>query len=154
MRPWMGAFAAAVAIAVVPASALADDGESVVEFKLPNKAAGDQLTKLGFDIGDGYDQSVPGQIKATIVVTPEQQAQLEAMGYPAVDVIQTQADVDNLRAARQATIDAEAAAKSALTSATANKTKSAAAGTVRAQHADYWEDTGGRWLSIEGTTTP
>ena len=32
------------------------------------------------------------------------------------------------------------------------KSKSAAAGTVRAQHADYWEDAGGRWLSIEGTT--
>ena len=70
MRPWMGAIATAVAIAVMPATALADDGESVIEFKLPNKAAGDQLAKLGFDIGDGYDQSVPGQIKATIVVTP------------------------------------------------------------------------------------
>ncbi|MDA0164588.1 M14 family metallopeptidase [Solirubrobacter ginsenosidimutans] len=149
----MGAIATAVAIAVMPASALADDGESVIEFKLPNKAAGDQLANLGYDIGDGYDQSVPGQIKATIVVTPEQKAQLEAMGYPAVDTIQTQADVDALRAARQATIDAEAAAKAALTSAAANKSKSAAAGTVRAQHADYWEDAGGRWLSIEGTTT-
>ena len=26
-------------------------------------------------------------------------------------------------------------------------------GTVRAQRADYWEDAGGRWLSVEGTTT-
>ncbi len=153
MRPWMGALAAAVAIAVVPASALADDGESVVEFKLPNKAAGDQLANLGFDIGDGYDQSVPGQIKATIVVTPEQKAQLEAMGYPAVDTIMNPGDADALRAARNATLASEAAAKAALNSAAANKSKSAAAGTVRAQHADYWEDAGGRWLSIEGTTT-
>ena len=153
MRPWMGALAAAVAIAVVPASALADDGESVVEFKLPNKAAGDKLAELGFDIGDGYDQSVPGQIKATIVVTPQQQAQLEAMGYPAVDTIMNPGDADALRAARNATLASEAAAKAALNSAAANKSKSAAAGTVRAQHADYWEDAGGRWLSIEGTTT-
>ena len=36
--------------------------------------------------------------------------------------------------------------------APAAKNAKAAAGTVRAQHADYWEDAGGRWLSIEGTT--
>jgi hypothetical protein len=62
-------------------------------------------------------------------------------------------DADALRAERNATLAGEAAAKAALNSAAANKSKSAAAGTVRAQHADYWEDAGGRWLSIEGTTT-
>ena len=75
------------------------------------------------------------------------------MGYPAVGTIQTPADVAALRAERQATIDAEAAAKAALDSFAAKKSKSAAVGTVRAQRADYWEDAGGRWLSVEGTTT-
>jgi hypothetical protein len=149
----MGAFAAAAAIAFLPASALADDGQSVYEFKLPNKATADQLIKLGFDLGDGLDQSQPGFVKATIVATPSEKAQLEAMGYPVVDTIQTPADVANLRAARQATLDAEAAAKAALNSSAAKQTKSAAVGTVRAQRADYWEDAGGRWLSVEGTTT-
>jgi hypothetical protein len=153
MRPWMGAFAAAAAIAVLPASALADDGQSVYEFKLPNKATADQLIKLGYDLGDGLDQSQPGFVKATIVATASEKAQLEAMGYPVVDTIQTPADVAALRTARQATIDAEAAAKAALNGAAAKSTKSAAVGTVRAQHADYWEDAGGRWLSVEGTTT-
>src|SRR3954471_10419984 len=151
MRRWMGAIAATAAIALLPASARAEDGQSVYEFKLPNKATADQLVKLGFDLGDGLDQSQPGFVKATIVATASEKAQLEAMGYPAVATIQTPADVDALRAARQATIDDENAAKDALEGA-GKRTKSAV-GTVRAQHADYWEDAGGRWLSIEGTTT-
>ncbi|WP_121248739.1 M14 family zinc carboxypeptidase [Solirubrobacter pauli] len=149
----MGALVATAAIAFLPATALAEDGESVLEFKLPSKATAEQLIKLGYDLGDGLDQSQPGQVKATIVVTPEEKAQLEAMGYPAVATIQTPADVDALRAERQATIDAEAAAKAALDGAAGAKTRKAAVGTVRAQHADYWEDAGGRWISIEGTTT-
>src|SRR3712207_6132614 len=103
MRPIMGALVATAAIAFLPATALAEDGESVLEFKLPSKAAAEQLIKLGYDLGDGLDQSQPGQVKATIVVTPEEKAQLEAMGYPAVATIQTPADVEALRAERQAT---------------------------------------------------
>src|SRR4051794_20146739 len=156
MRPWMGALAATAAIAMLPAAtALAADGDpSVVEFKLPDKATAQKLIDQGFDLADGVDQSHPGFVQATIVVTPEQQAQLEAMGYPAVNTIQTPADVDALRADRQAAIDAENAAKEALKDAAASgKSKKAAVGTVRAQRADYWEDAGGRWLSVEGTTT-
>ncbi len=147
----MGALAATAAMALMPAVALADDGPSVYEFKLPNKAAAEKLIDLGFDLGDGLDQSQPGFVKATIVASDAEKAQLEAMGYPAVNTIQTPADVDALRAARQATIDAENAAKAALDGA--GKSTKSAVGTVRAQHADYWEDAGGRWLSIEGTTT-
>src|SRR3954454_8251751 len=146
MRPWMGALAAEAAFAMLPASALADDGQSVYEFKLPNKAAAENLIKLGFDLSDGLDQSQAGSVKATIVATEAEKAQLEAMGYPAVNTIQTPADVDALRAERQASIDAENAAKAALNSGKAAKSKSAAVGTVRAQRADYWEDAGGRWL--------
>ena len=129
MRPWMGALAAAAAIAVLPASALADDGESVYEFKLPNKAAGDQLIKLGFDLGDGVDQSQPGFVKATIVATSSEKAQLEAMGYPAVATIQTPADVD--RAARRAPGDDRRRGRrqgARSTSSAAKQSKSAAVG--------------------------
>ena len=94
----MGALAASAAMALMPAVALADDGSSVYEFKLPNKAAAENLIDLGFDVGDGLNQSQPGSVKATIVATDAEKAQLEAMGYPAVNTIQTQADVDALRA--------------------------------------------------------
>src|SRR3954468_19213249 len=116
MRPWMGVIAATAAIAMLPASALADDGQSVYEFKLPNKAAAEKLIDLGFDLADGLDQTQLGSVKATIVATDAEKAQLEAMGYPAVNTIQTPADVAALRAERQATIDAETAAKEALNS--------------------------------------
>src|SRR4051794_13335062 len=156
MRPWMGALAAAAAIALVPtASALAqDDGNTCVfEIKLPDKAAAQSLIDQGYDLGDGLDQSDPHNIKATVVATPEEQARLAALGYPAVNTIETPADVEALRAQRQYAIDEQKDADAALNSAKAAKTKAAAVGTVRAQHADYWEDAGGRWLYIEGTTT-
>src|SRR3954451_3582448 len=117
VRPWMGALAASAAMALMPAAALADAASSVYEFKLPNKAAAEKLIDLGYDLGDGLDQSQPGFVKATIVASDVDKAQLEAMGYPAVATIQTPAHVDAPRAARQATIDAENAAKDALSSA-------------------------------------
>src|SRR3954453_10566958 len=151
MRPWMGALAATAAMALMPASALAQDGPTVYEFKLPSKAAAENLINLGYDLGDGLDQSHAGYVKATIVATDEQKAQLEAMGYSATATLETPADAEALRAQRQDTIDAENAAKDAL--AGTGKSAKSAVGTVRAQRADYWEDAGGRWLSIEGTTT-
>src|SRR3954463_8885853 len=98
MRPWMGALAATAAIAFLPASALAEDGPTVYEFKLPNKAAADQLIQLGYDLGDGLDQSQRGYVKATIVASDEEKAQLEAMGYPVTSVIETPQDAEALRA--------------------------------------------------------
>ena len=77
----------------------------------------------------------------------------EAQGYPAVKTLQTQADVDALRAERDATIAAEADGEGRARRAPQSKTKKAIAGTVRAQRADYWEDVSGRYISIEGTTT-
>ncbi len=155
MRPWMGALAAAAAIALVPtASALAqqdDSNTTVFEIKLPDKAAAQNLIDQGFDLGDGLDQTDPNNIKATVVATPSEQAELAALGYPAVDTIETPADVAALRAQRDYAIDQENSAKAALKNG--SKAKAGAPGTVRAQHADYWEDAGGRWLSIEGTTT-
>ena len=122
------------------------------EIKLPNKAAAQSLIDRGFDLGDGLDQSNPDYVKATVVATPDEQAQLTALGYPPVDTLETPADVDALRAQRQSTIDSETAMKNALNSAKADKNKSAAVGTVRAQRADYWEDADGRSISVEGTT--
>ena len=59
MRPWMGAMAAAAAIAY-SGGRIRGRRSSVYEFKLPNKATVDQLISQGFDVGDGVDQSQPG----------------------------------------------------------------------------------------------
>jgi hypothetical protein len=153
VKPWFGAVAVAAVMAVLPNVAVADDGTSVVQFKLPNKAAIEQLEAQGADLDHGYLDAPGGGVLVSAVVTDAEKAQFEAMGYPAVKTLQTQADVDALRAERDATIAAETAAKDALSSDSASKSKRAAAGTVRAQRADYWEDVSGRFLSVEGTTT-
>jgi hypothetical protein len=153
VKPWMGAVAVAAAIAVMPSVAAADDGTSVVQFKLPSKATIEQLESLGADLDHGFLDAPGGGVLVSAVVTDDEKAIYEAMGYPAVKTLQTQADVDALRADRDATIAAETAATDALSGASGSKSKSAAAGTVRIQRADYWEDISGRFLSVEGTTT-
>jgi len=79
----MGALAAAAAIALVPtASAFAqqdDSNTSVIDIKLPNKAAAQSLIDQGFDVGDGLDQTDPNNIKAEVVVTPEEQARRHSL---------------------------------------------------------------------------
>ena len=138
-----------------PASALADDGQSVYRVQAAEQGGGRAAeSSSGFDLGDGLDQSQPGFVKATIVVTTEREGAARGAGLSG-----RRHDPDAGRrrprcapsARRRST--PRRAAKAALKSSAASKSKSAAAGTVRAQHADYWEDAGGRWLSIEGTTT-
>src|SRR4051794_15022846 len=140
-------------MAVMPSAAVADDGYSVVQFKLPDKATMERLESQGADFDHGFIDAPGGGILVSAVVDDAEKAQFEAQGYPAVKTLQTQADVDALRAARDATIRAEADARAALDTRAAGKAKSAAAGSVRAQRADYWEDVSGRYLNVEGTTT-
>src|SRR3954464_6081900 len=149
----MGAVAVATVMAVLPSAALADNGDSVVQFKLPNKATMEQLEAQGADFDHGFIDAPGGGILVSAVVDDAEKALFEAKGYPAIQTLQTQADVDALRADRDATIKAEADARAALSGSEAGKAKSAAAGTVRAQRADYWEDVSGRYINIEGTTT-
>ena len=153
MKPWMGAVAVAAVMAVMPSAAVADDGYSVVQFKLPNKATMERLEAQGADFDHGFIAAPGGGILVSAIVNDDEKALFEAQGYPAVKTLQTQADVDALRAERDATIAAEADAKAALDERGGSKTKKAIAGTVRAQRADYWEDVSGRYISIEGTTT-
>ena len=119
----------------------------------PNKAAAEKLIDRASTSATVSTSRSRGFVKATIVATAQEKAQLEAHGLS-----RGRHDPDAGRrrcAARRAPGDdrrRERPRKAALDSA-AGKKPSAAVGTVRAQHADYWEDAGGRWLSIEGTTT-
>ena len=76
----------------------------MVQFKLPSKATMEQLESQGTDFDHGFIDAPGGGILASAVVNDEEKALLEAQGYPAVKTLQTQADVDALRAARDATI--------------------------------------------------
>jgi hypothetical protein len=46
----MGALAVAVGMAVLPGAALADGSVSLVEFKVPDRAAIDKLNNMGADV--------------------------------------------------------------------------------------------------------
>ena len=100
MKPWMGAIAAAIAIAAAPSAALADDGVSVVQFKLPNKASGRDVRGARRRPRPRV-QSRAGRRRARQRRRDaEEQARFEALGYPAVNTLQTPAYVDALRAER------------------------------------------------------
>jgi len=74
VKPWMGAAAVAAVMAVLPSAALADNGDSVVQFKLPSKATMEHLDELV--------QSINGQLDITVAhngfypCSDEQQATL------------------------------------------------------------------------------
>jgi hypothetical protein len=154
VKPWLGAVAVAAAMLVAPGAAAADDGSSLIQFKLPDKDAIEKLVSLGTDLDHGILPAEDGGILVSAVVTPEERAVLEAMGYPAVAVIHGPDDAEKLRAQREAALAQKKAALDALrTNAAGVKGASAAPGTVRAQRAEYFENYAGRFLSIEGTTT-
>ena len=76
----------------VPAVANAAEGPDLVSFIVPNEAAIDDLTKQGYDLTEYKNPQNNGSIEINVVVTDEQRAQLEAMGYRADHVIETAAD--------------------------------------------------------------
>ena len=76
----------------VPAAANAAEGPDLVSFIVPNQAAIDGLTKQGYDLTEYKNPQNNGSLEINVVVTDEQRAQLEAMGYRADHVIETAAD--------------------------------------------------------------
>ncbi len=154
-RPWRGACACAAAVALaLPAVARADDGSALETFKLPNVAAVDTLNRMGADLAESVRPAGDGAVYVDAVVTPQQKAQYEALGYRAVGVIQDEADYQAVRAERDAAIAGEQAAlANARSGQPGGKARSLAADTVQAQRADYFENYAGKFLSIEGYTS-
>src|SRR4051794_10635579 len=160
MRPRMGArtlgalaATAALALGVAPGIAAADDDDSLITFRLPNRAAVDQLQAAGTDLGERVQPNADGTVDVDAVVTPEEKAVLEAQGYKAIDVIQGPGHADALRAERNAAIAQDNAAlanaKAGRVVAKVKAKGATATGLVRAQRADYWESYAGRFISIE-----
>ncbi len=160
MRPRMGArtlgalaATAALALGVAPGIAAADDDDSLVTFRLPNRAAVDQLQAAGTDLGERVQPNADGTVDVDAVVTPEEKAVLEAQGFKAIDVVQGPDNTAALRAERNAAIAQDnAALENAKAGRVVAKVKvkgATATGLVRAQRADYWESYAGRFISIE-----
>src|SRR5262245_7076397 len=160
MKRSSGALMCALALAVaagVPAvahAAAVDEGQSLVEFQLPSRAAIPQLTAVGADLAEYVRDNRDGSITVDAWVTPAQQAQYEALGFPATGVVDSQADIDRGRAERQRTLDELAGARANLQGARKTRALAAAgADTVTVQRADYFSNYAGRFVSIEAVTS-
>ena len=133
----------------VPAAANAAEGPDLVSFIVPNQAAIDDLTKQGYDLTEYKNPQNNGSLEINVVVTDEQRAQLEAMGYRADHVIETAADGAAAAAHADASWAKQQTALANLTADQAQVKAAAATDTVLACRADYFENYAGRWISIE-----
>ena len=106
--------AAASASGPAPASAQ-DSGDDVanVEFTLPNVQAIDDLLALDADLGEYVRRNDDGTVTVHAIVTPEERAYYESLGYVAGATIEDSATWAAARAERAATIAAEEAARNA-----------------------------------------
>src|SRR4051794_7970916 len=151
MRPWVGAVAVVAAMLTAPGTALAgEDDPALVQFELPSKAAIPAFEALGADMDHALGTARDGGVLVSAWVTDAEQARYAALGYRAVATVHDKFNIDRIRAERNRTLAAEAAARDALkTNAAGVKGASARPGIVRAQRADYFENNVGRFISIE-----
>ena len=81
-------------------------------------------------------------------MTDEQLAVFKAHGFQPVATLSSEYEIDAIRAQRNETLAKEKASIDALHGTGVKKAKNAA-GDIHAQRADYYENLGGRWLSVE-----
>jgi hypothetical protein len=158
-RALLGVAIGVVVLGGTTAVAAADDQNdpSLIEFTVPNRAAIDNLTTLGFDLAE-YQRPVDDGIVINVEATPEQALQLVAMGYPEGNVIESPAHYAAVRAEANAAAAAGADSFANLKAGHAVK-RAAAPDTVLTSRADYFENYAGRYISVEakasdGTNNP
>src|SRR3954452_23570620 len=150
MRPWMGAVAVAAALLVVPSAAFAgEDDPAQVQFKLDSSAAVPEFESLGGITDEGVSKNADGSILATAWVTDEELAVFKAHGFEPVATLASKYEIDAIRAQRNETLADLKASIDALHGTGVKSKGKSAAGDIHAQRADYYENLGGRWLSVE-----
>ena len=100
----------AAAGAPMPATNLASTGsadtgsedEALVEFRLPNRAAVDQLVALDADLAESLRVNDDGSVTVNAFVTPDERALYESMGFQAGATIEDRSTWEAARAEREA----------------------------------------------------
>ncbi len=140
------------------------DDEALVEFRLPNRDAVDQLVALGADLTEYVRQNDDGTVTVNAIVTPEERAYYESLGYQAGATIEDSSTWAAARAEREAAMAAEAAAKNAAQAGPKAAPRPLAPNgfvtppEITIQRVDYFTNYAGRFLSVEakdslGTTS-
>jgi hypothetical protein len=136
-----------------PGVARADDGAvSEVQFKLPNRAALDQMNRMGADLMENVTPGDDGSLYVDAIVSESEKAQYAALGFQPIATVADESDwkkvTDAANAADQAEKDAFANLKAGQTVVNA-KGKGKSLDTVAVGRADYFENYAGRYISIE-----
>jgi hypothetical protein len=151
-RALLGIVLGVACLAGTAGVARADTGPgapSVIEFTVPDRAAIDHLNSLGYDLTEYTRPNADGSLTIDAEVTPQQADDLVAMGYPEGQTVETPAHDAEVSAHADATAREIAAAYANLSAGHAVKRAAAAADTVLASRADYFENYAGRYLSVE-----
>jgi hypothetical protein len=148
-------------IAGVPAVAVPfDDGfegedRVLIEFRLPNRAAVDQLVAAGADLAEYLRENEDGSVTVNALVTPSLRAHYESLGFQAGATIEDRSTWEAAKADRAATMSAE---RQAVSSAAGGASALRIAGfdpggEITVLRADYFTNYAGRFLSVAARTS-
>ena len=154
MRPWMGAVAVAAAACWSCRARRwpGEDDPAQIQFKLDSSAQIADFEALGLDMRTtGVTKNGGRQHPRQRVGDRRAARDVRAHGFEPVATSSTTSTTSTrIRAERNETLAKLKAAPRTRCTATASRRRARArAGDIHAQRADYYENNGGRWLSIE-----
>ncbi len=138
-----------------PPPPTATDEVALVEFTLPDAQAVEDLLALDPDLAEYVRQNDDGTVTVNAMVTPEQRAYYESLGYKAGATIEDSSTWAAAKAEREAAMAAEKAAKDAAqhgAQVAPNLVAPRALATppeITIQRVDYFTNYAGRFLSVE-----
>ena len=87
-----------------------DESQALVEFRVPDEAAIEQMLALGADLAEYVRKNDDGSLTINAFVTPGERALYESMGFQAGATIEDQSTWEAAKAEREAAMAAEKAA--------------------------------------------
>lgn len=123
----------------------ADEQTSVVEVVLADTAELDRLVDTGADLDHGVHPNEDGTLTVHAVVTPSEQANLQARGFRIGGTVHSDSDTEAVVAEREATLAAARAENESFAAAAAD----GSVADVKVIRADYYESYGVGYLSVE-----
>ncbi len=152
MKPWIGAVAAAAAMFAVPATALAaPEDPALLKFKLDNSSQYDDFENLGFDMDHAVENGEGDDIIVSAWVDDEQLKIARAHGYEDVGVVHDKANFadDPRREPRRQDGGDRRQEGARGERGRPSRAPAPLPGSIRAQRADFYENSVGKFLSIE-----
>src|SRR3954451_14233925 len=110
------------------------------------------LGSLGIDVTEGTTKNPDGSAWISVLVTPEQRDYLEALGYRAGDVVETQAQAEAAQAEMVKVGIATMKSRRSVGKAVPHK-RGFATETLKVTRADYFQSYSGTWVSVEAKSS-